>query len=212
MADKNSNAYCNTCNKTFTSLRYYKAHFKYKANAKCKDSFEHKQQQPAKRPTQPSALQPQQPKRLCVGNVDKEAAASALDAVVLEDSAARAQIMGQNGEESCVNGHEICVNDSTNRQNASVIEATIPGMGSDSDQDDNFGAMAADSDHEEATADQIPANVDQTGENNATNPKIPTRELLDQFKQYSEWATQNTCELSPDMEAGIKLLHILSTK
>ena len=47
---------------------------------------------------------------------------------------------------------------------------------------------------------------------NNQNTKNPTSELIDDFMEYSRWAAQNTCELSPDMEAGIKLLHMLSTK
>jgi len=68
------------------------------------------------------------------------------------------------------------------------------------DSDDNNNLPAADSDSEEE---------DEGVEN---TPKIPTRELLEEFKKYSEHAAQNTCDLPPDMEAGIKLLSMLSER
>ena len=150
---------------------------------------------------------PQQPpnKRVCVSTVGEDSSATVPETVLLEDAAARTQISRQDGEESCVSGPEACVNEPTGTQNFTVTGAPILRIAEHSDEANDFGPFAADSDEEEL-------NPDQPDDDNNNNTKYPSHELIDDFMAYSEWAAQNTCELSPDMEAGIKLLHMLSTK
>ena len=204
MADS-PGVFCSTCKKTFSSRRYYSAHFKYKANSKCKEAFDKKQPPTPKHPATATAaavlpVTPATNKRPCTGpacNVAKTTA-NVMEAVIMEDAAARAQIFEGTAQESCVNNQESCVNNSNNTQNSSVMEAE--NLDNAEESDDNNNLPAADSDFEEE---------DEGVEN---TPKIPTREMLEEFMRYSDQQAQNTCDLPADLQAGIKLLALLSER
>lgn len=43
-----------------------------------------------------------------------------------------------------------------------------------------------------------------------TGPPPPNTEMRDKFKEYTQWAYQNTCDLPPNIEAGIELMSLLA--
>ena len=163
MADKT--VFCPSCQKTFTAWRYFSSHLRYKANIKCKEVHERKSPSPAKRPASSTTVAAALPlvtpatgtnKRPCtapVCNVDKTTA-NVMEAVILEDAAARVQIFGELGQETCVNNQESsCVNNSNNIQNSAAMETDILHDADDSDDNNNLPAPDSDSEEEDEGLD-----------------------------------------------------------
>ena len=194
--------YCATCKKEFTSLGYYKQHFSYPINRKCKDAFNGhtpEKEQPAnsspanKRtsPDYPSIPEPESPAAAKKPCNDTESPAAAKDScrdtavpekvralyeqIVAEDSAAREQIAGMRPNDCCVLPLET--------DNTTTLE------------EDDAVVQAFDEEEEEEE-----------------EARPVYTEAWEQFDEYCVWARQNLCDLTAEDEACIELLNILSTK
>jgi len=71
--------------------------------------------------------------------------------------------------------------------------------------DNEFPPTYADSDEEEQGIELDPETLHDN------NDDID-QSIWEDYKQYSDYAISNTCEFTPEMEAGIELMHILATK
>ena len=93
--------------------------------------------------------------------------------------------------------YEAVIDDSDEELHSQHSDAEDPGMlDEDSVNDNNLPPIGDESDDESTVEDKPP--VDSS--------------IWDEFKEYSDYAVQNTCDLPSEVVAGIELMHLLSVK
>ena len=86
-----------------------------------------------------------------------------------------------------------------------VTQQQLENVEEQSDEDDDYAAgTGTDSDDDENMEEDTHENDADTDE-----AEEPCDEMLRDFMQYSDYANQNNCELTPETKAGIDLLHML---
>ena len=84
-----------------------------------------------------------------------------------------------------------------------VTQQQLENVEEQSDEDDDYAAgTGTDSDDDENMEEDTHKNDADTDE-----AEEPCDEMLRDFMQYSDYANQNNCELTPETKAGIDLLH-----
>ena len=173
---------CSVCNRSFTALRYYKAHLKYPKNIKCAIKCRaYGQSLPEKRvyasiesgENDTSHSQHTQKARTMVGT-----------SVYTGNSHEYAPVRDDSDDE--LDSEQSDAEDSAMLDEDSVNDSHLPPIGDDSDDD----TYVSDNTHNHP--------VDSS--------------IWDEFKQYSDYAVQNTCDLPLEIAAGIELMHLLSVK
>ena len=178
-----SRVFCATCKKEFSSRRYYKAHLQYKANKRCKAAWNNRPlETPQKRRHEPD-------EDVCdadIGYVGQKSGNAPL--AEPEDHALhRSQLFSR-------------------YQNIaqSTQKYGVPN-GADSDDDARMGLFGNDDDDASISSDD-------TQDEEEDEEIEPDENILQDFQTYCEYATNNTCHLEPEMEAGIELMSLLIKK
>ena len=179
----NSSVTCQTCKKTFSKQQYYRAHFKYPRNAKCKAVFDKMTVTPQKRSSSESN-----------------------DCGAAEGNATKSKRFES---QSFIEKQVTIANKLVDLLSGEKIEQ-ITQQGShraDENLDDDQEMVPLDNDSDDEVV--IPEDNNQRQEDANVEPD---HEIMDHFAQYAREAANNTVKLTPELEAGVELMDLLINK
>ena len=188
MSDEEDQYHCNTCKRSFGGHRYYKAHLKYSSNIRCKlanDTNKHVA-------LNPIVVLVQRNKRSYdkLDDLLKITFDTGKQARIAHDLE---QLLNKYGESS----NTIVDND----ENASAPREE----GGDTQSfDDGVQNMEQDTDYYESDTDN---DEDDTEEDD-----VPCNTIFNDFTEYEAYARANYLDLTPELQAGIDLLHLIHKK
>lgn len=184
-------SHCVTCGKDFSGDRYYRCHLAY--NKKCKHAYDNQVATPPPKEKRPR-YEPDAVARLpksSTGTGEKVVSPELMEralGMIQEDKQARKQLeLGESCGEVLGKDTEFSEDTQTNQEEAHD--------GQNSDME------------EENLMDQ----VDQDSAEEEEDREFDT-EMLDQFVQYTQWASNNLLELNADEKAAVELLGIMNKR